>query len=283
MDKAVDVLLAIERMAKPAQREAVDYIGEDGLLVCGKCKRRKQFRGVLLGTERILPTMCRCQQEAVASREREKKRTDAIRTVKELRSLGIHELKLKDWTLAKSDNRNSRLMRATKAYADRFGEMKRAGKGLLLYGGCGTGKTYAAACIVNELIDNGVPCLMTNFSRVLNSLWGVKDKQEYLDSLNRFDLLVLDDLGAERQSEYVAEQVFNVIDNRYRAKLPLIVTTNMSLRELTSSKTTNSRIYDRILEMCHPIEVAGESRRKEKLKNDYQTMNELLGLTERES
>lgn len=282
MDKTVDVLLAIDRMTKPTQREPVDYIGEDGLLVCGKCKQRKQYRGVLLGTERILPTMCRCRQEAVASRELERKRTDAIRTVKELRSLGIHEQKLKDWTLAKSDNQNPRLMRAVKAYADRFGEMKRAGKGLLLYGGCGTGKTYAAACIVNELIDGGVPCLMTNFSRVLNSLWGIEDKQEYLDSLNRFDLLVLDDLGAERQSEYVAEQVFNVIDNRYRAKLPLIVTTNMTLKELTAPKA-NGRIYDRILEMCHPVEVAGESRRKEKLKNDYQTMNKLLGLSERES
>ena len=120
---------------------------------------------------------------------------------------------------------------------------------------------------------------MTNFARVLNTLWSIENKQGYIDSLNKFDLLVLDDLGAERRSEYAQEQVFNVIDSRYRAKLPLIVTTNLTMKELTAPDNIgNGRIYDRLLEMCHPVEISGKSRRRQKVANEFKDTNKLLGL-----
>lgn len=76
--------------------------------------------------------------------------------------------------------------------------------------------------------------LMTNFSRILNALSGLysEEKNQYIDSLNQYSLLIIDDLGIERSTEFALEQVFNVIDSRYRSKLPLIVTTNMTLEEL---------------------------------------------------
>ena len=120
---------------------------------------------------------------------------------------------------------------------------------------------------------------MTNFARVLNTLWSIEKKQAYIDSFNKFDLLVLDDLGTERRSEYAQEQVFNVIDSRYRAKLPLIITTNLSIEEIKKPDSVgNSRIYDRVLEMCHPVEVTGHSRRRQKVAADFKGMNEILGL-----
>lgn len=277
MDLA-ETLAGIEQeAARTIGENETDYIGEEGLLMCGKCHTKKQFRGVFLGMEKVVPSLCRCRAEELEKEREAEERKKTMRLAKELRRAGMPESDMQGWTFANSDNENPRLIQAAKNYVENFGELKRTGKGLLLYGDCGTGKTYAAACIVNALIDQGIPCLMTNFSRVLNTLWSIEKKQEYIDAFNQYSLLVLDDLGAERQSEYVAEQVFNVIDGRYRAKLPLIVTTNLSLREMTAPGA-NKRIYERLLERCHPVEVSGESRRRKKLKEEFSDMNKLLGL-----
>ena len=100
-----------------------------------------------------------------------------------------------------------------------------------------------------------------------------------MDSLNNFPLLVLDDLSAERQTEYMLEIVFNVIDARYRAKLPLIVTTNLTREELMiPADVRYKRIFSRLFEMCTPIEVAGADRRHAALKNDIAATKQLLGL-----
>ena len=70
--------------------------------------------------------------------------------------------------------------------------------------------------------------------------------------------------------------MFSIIDARCRAKLPMIVTTNLSLREMTMP-SNNKRIYERILGRCHPVEVTGENRRRQELKDDLTEMNEMLG------
>ena len=59
---------------------------------------------------------------------------------------------------------------------------------------------------------------MTNFSRILNTLTGMhfEDRNQFINSLNRYSLLIIDDLGIERNSDFALEQVFNVIDSRYR-------------------------------------------------------------------
>ena len=75
------------------------------------------------------------------------------------------------------------------------------------------------------------------------------------------------------------EQIFQVIDARYRANLPMIITTNLSIDEI--KKTSNleySRIYDRIIERCFPIEVKGQNRRHKAVRESYSDMKELLGL-----
>ena len=70
-------------------------------------------------------------------------------------------------------------------------------------------------------------------------------------SLDDYSLLVIDDLGVERNTEYAMEQMFTVIDSRYRSKKPLIVTTNLKLEEIKNPPDlAHARIYDRILERC---------------------------------
>lgn len=158
--------------------------------------------------------------------------------------------------------------------------MRKAGKGLLFYGGVGTGKTFAAACIANALIDQGKPCLVTNFARLVGTIGGMYDgRQEYIDGLDRFELLVIDDLASERDTEYMGEIVHNVIDARYRSGKPLIVTTNLTLAELGNpTDVRRQRVYSRVLEMCFPVEVSGGDRRRERFSDNTEEMAKLLGL-----
>ena len=90
----------------------------------------------------------------------------------------------------------------------------------MLFGDVGTGKSFAAGCIANALLDRDVPVLMTNFPTILARLCGTfgEDRAAFLDSLGDYDLLIIDDLGAERNTEYALEQMFSIIDSRYRCK-----------------------------------------------------------------
>lgn len=279
MEGLIDAIATVEqRTAANAQAQTGDY-EKDGLLYCGKCNTPKQHRGMFLGVERIVPCICCCKKAELDAEEKRRQWEKQQELIKKQRRVGFPESDMREWTFAGDDGNNPRIMQAMRNYVDNFPSFKNQGKGLLLHGGLGTGKTYAAACIVNALIDTGRSCLMTNFARVLNTLWSIENKQGYIDSLNKFDLLVLDDLGAERRSEYAQEQVFNVIDSRYRAKLPLIVTTNLTMKELTAPDNIgNGRIYDRLLEMCHPVEISGKSRRRQKVANEFKDTNKLLGL-----
>ena len=158
--------------------------------------------------------------------------------------------------------------------------MRKNNTGLLLYGPVGTGKTFFSACIANALIDRGIPVMMTNFARIVDDLQGdFSGRGDYLRRLNSYPLLIIDDLGIERNSEYMQEQVYNIVDARYASERPLIVTTNISLEEIKNPQNEQRRrIYDRILEMCHPIKVDGQSRRRQAVRDKYAERNRLLGL-----
>ncbi len=114
---------------------------------------------------------------------------------------------------------------------------------------------------------------MTNFALILNDLAAsYKDRNEYIARLCSFPLLILDDFGMERGTEYGLEQVYNVVDSRYRSRKPLIVTTNLTLEELQNPEdTAHARIYDR-LEMCCPVCITGENFRKAKAQGKWNSL-----------
>lgn len=277
VQNAVESLIERSKTAIPTND--CDYIGEDGLLYCGKCHTKKQTEVMLFGTIRRPMCLCKCETEKRDREEAERKQADFERRIKNLRRVGFPESNMQEWTFENDDMQNSRITNAMKKYVENFEEMKKQSKGLLLYGSCGTGKTYAACEVANALIDKGYPVLVTNFARVINALQATFEKQEYIDSFNRYPLLVIDDLGIERNTEFAKEQVFNIIDSRYRAGLPMIITTNLSIDKIKKpDDIENGRIYDRILERCFPIEVAGQSRRRQAVRESYEDMKNLLEL-----
>lgn len=276
----------IETMAREASRdghyEEGDYISEDSLLMCGKCHTPKQCRFIATwdGKEKKPYTLCDCARERKEHEEQARQTQNMRIEVNRLRKLGFPDTEMATWTFANDDGTDPKTMSVARRYVDNFLEMKKRGKGLLLYGTVGTGKTYAAACIANELISQGRPCLVTNFARITNTLQGMfEGKQRYLDDFNRLDLLVIDDLASERDTSYMNEMIFNIIDSRYRSGKPLIVTSNLTKADLRApGSIERQRIYSRLLEMCVPVEVKGGDRRQKKLLGDSADMKRILGL-----
>ena len=89
-----------------------------------------------------------------------------------------------------------------------------------------------------------------------------EDRAAFIASLDEYDLLIIDDLGVERSTDYAMEQMFFVIDSRYRSRRPMIITTNLKLSELKNPPDlAHARIYDRILERCAPILFDGKNFR----------------------
>lgn len=272
----------IDRIAAAVPTDTDAYIGDDGLLYCNRCHSARQSRFELFDKIRTVNCICHCMAEELERREKERKQQEHMTKAMSNRAVGFPDRELMNCTFAADDGSTPVITNAMKAYVDNFQEFRRNGKGLLLYGDVGTGKTFYAACIVNALIDRGFPCLMTNFSRLTNQIAGMwEGKQEYIDSLNRFALVAIDDLGVERDTEYMNENVTTIIDSFYRAKVPMIITSNYTPKQLTESgEIRRKRVYDRMLERCHPVKVNGASRRKGMGRNDFAEMNKLLGLSQ---
>lgn len=245
-----------------------DYISDtDGLLYCGRCNTPKQCRikHPFLDEMRTVYCICKCAAE-------ENARKEFLARVANNRRVCFSEtergLRMQGWTFAKDDGANAELTAGLKKYVEDFPEHKKNGKGLLLYGDVGRGKTYSAASIANALLDKGYTVLMTDFIAIESIVSKVWDKQEYYDALNRFSLLIIDDLAVERKTEYMSQIVQAVINIRYNAGLPLIITTNLTGEELQSpSDMVYKRIFSRLYEMCIPVKVEGKDRRAEVLKS----------------
>ena len=270
----------IEKSQQNIKANEEDYVGENGLLYCGNCHTQKQIEVNVFGTIRRPMCVCKCEAERMEQRKAEEARIELERKVKRLRQMGFPESEMAEWSFANDDMANPKITNAMKNYVKNFKDLRAQGKGLLLYGNCGSGKTFAACEVANALIDKGYPVLATNFARLTNTIQGMYEgKQRYIDSLNQFDLLIIDDLGAERSSEFMQEMIYNIIDNRYRAGLPMIITTNLSIDKIKNPPSIEyTRIYDRILERCFPIEISGASRRRKAVRDSYDSMKELLGV-----
>ena len=169
-----------------------------------------------------------------------------------------------------------------RAYVEQWEQIKDRNHGMILWGEVGTGKSYLAGCIANALMEKEISVCMTNFALILNDLAAsYKDRNEYITRLCGFPLLILDDFGMERGTEYGLEQVYNVVDSRYRSGKPLIVTTNLTLEELQNPEdSAHARIYDRLTEMCCPVCITGENFRKAKAQAKMERLKMLLNRKE---
>lgn len=253
-----DILQLAARQIEPQDG---DYI-QDGLIYCGKCHTKKQTNIILFDTPRTVACLCKCQSEALKERDEQDRKRAEFEKISRLRTAGLQDRSYKNWTFEVAED-TAEIKRA-KSYCEKWEEMHRKNIGILFWGDVGRGKSFVAACIANKLIGRGVPVLMTNFIKLSAGMQsGFKqDSNEYIAALDRYELLIIDDLGAERATSTAQECVFNIIDSRYRAGKPLIITTNLTLSQMKNPPDIScARIYDRIMQMTVPIMFGGENKR----------------------
>lgn len=263
------VIAAAERNHPPQEG---DYFDDEGFLVCGKCHTRKQCEvrtpaglfGPKAGTRKF-PTLCACRQAEIEQEKRERQAQEEMRLVQDLKRNSLMDNAFREATFEsyRVDKDNARNFKLCKRYAEHFDEMLEKNMGLLFYGDVGTGKSFSAACIANHLLDRRISVVMTSFIKLLDAMQNFgNDNDAMIRKMNRAKLLIIDDLGAERATDFALENVYHVIDSRVRESKPLIITTNLTLEEIRSPRDMKlSRIYDR-LNGLYPMEFTGLSYRK---------------------
>ncbi len=254
-----------------------DYINDAGLLICGKCHTKKQNFYNMLGTEYKATIMCKCEAEAYDKAQEEDAEKQRQIRINNKRNRLIRDNKYKDYTFENDDKSDIKISNACLKYVMDFKTFKEKNTGLLFYGSVGTGKTFMAGAIANALLDKGRAAMITNIPFLIDKMT-FDDKDEILKLMHECDLVVFDDLGVERNSHFAKEKLFEIVDARYRSGKPSIFTTNLTPDELKNAQLENARLYDRILEMCIPIKLSGNSRRRIKAQENFKEAKNLLGL-----
>src|ERR687893_482486 len=190
--------------------------------------------------------------------------------VKTLRERSGLSKRMKGYTLANFDHYVSPA--ATRArikvddYLKNWEENREAGRGLYFCGGVGTGKTHLAVAVMNELITKKrVPSLFVTVPELLDNLRGAyndpgRNLDEWMDAVQHADLLILDDLGSEKPTDWVRERIFVIVNHRYRESLPTIFTSNIGPKDL--AQQLGERTASRIIAMCDWIALEGEDYRE---------------------
>lgn len=269
---------------------------------CEYCGAPRYTMGIRVGSRIVWapygPERCTCPEAVAAHKRDEAERLaneEAIKRAKEAERLnerirkivgesGMGERFLRrtfETFQVTKDNRKAYEM--AKRYADNFDDLlpRRNGpepgrNGLFIAGPKGTGKTHLAAAIANQLMSQGVPVVCMTMIDLLERIKRTFkrediDESSVLDIYKTAPLLIIDDIGKEPATEWAISTIYNIINGRYEAYLPIIVTTNYDDASLIKRLTPENgdsiaaeAIVDRLREMCQGIVMSGESWRSKR-------------------
>ncbi|WP_269261716.1 ATP-binding protein [Streptococcus agalactiae] len=252
---------------------------KDGHAYCKTCHERKDGEvKSLMDMKFIFKNNCKCDRERFEKQKQREKEQE----IERLKRSCFISMSQWAYTFDNYKGEKDKSYIIAKNYVKEYEQMKKENIGLLFCGTVGSGKTYLACCIANALIEEYmIRVKIRIFAQIINDLQKSGfdlDKNEYIESLTNVSVLILDDLGIERDTSYAKEQVYNIVNSRYLKQKPTIFTTNLPYEKIQNSDdgVEYERIYSRIIEMCIPVKVMGEDFRKrlqkEKLKQNKERL-----------
>jgi DNA replication protein DnaC len=265
------------------EQESGSKFDED-LKPCSKCGGPTRIIVEVLGKKWNMPLVCECmskkfkeEEEAFESRGKQSKLKKLIDN-----SLMDKSFELSSFEKWNHEVANEKMFEIAKKYVQNFKKLRAQNIGLLIHGNPGNGKTFTSACIGNALIKQNIPVICVGVISLLQRIQKTFNNHEkegvntILTSLDNAELLILDDLGTEKDSDWSKSMIYQIIDSRYRLNKPVIITTNVRLSEI--KYRYDIRTYDRILEMCTPIENEHNSIRTQKARGKSAELKNMLGV-----
>jgi DNA replication protein DnaC len=239
----------MSRSRRPAHLSAVDP-GDRPACKLGIC----DGSGWVVGPENVARP-CDCRESLIANR-----RASGVSSVipKRFRDASF--------ALAENDGIAPAVLDAVREFTERIEERLDAGRGLWLMGDVGTGKTTLAMLVSKAAAEAGrtvaiysLPRLLARIRRTYDGEPGEDSYLEFFDRLTSVDLLHIDDLGAEKRSDWVLEQLYAIVDERYQSQRSMVVTSNLDYEQLRDQ--IGPRVVSRLTEMCEELPLWGDDLR----------------------
>jgi DNA replication protein DnaC len=252
------------------------------LTTCKICGDTNQKLVQVFGRSMKVKIICSCKKKELEEIEKRKEEEEKRQRLKIIMKNSLMEKSFfnktfENWDFNKGDKK---LYNLGIKYTENFKQIKEEGLGLLVTGGVGNGKSYLSFAIANGLLKKGVPVVCISINGLLERIretyktWGKEGEYEIIKSLGSADLLVIDDLGTEQNTEWSISKIYTIIDSRYRNKMPTIVTTNYSVEILKDRY--GERTVDRLMEMCTTIENNSTSIRRIKAVENTESLRRIL-------
>lgn len=208
-------------------------------------------------------------QRAIEEEKARKEETEKNRLARIKESRMPLEYQVKDFSTFITETESQRnALAMAKRFVNGWEKAKAGGYGLLLLGGCGTGKTHLACAIMLELLVK-YACLYPRYYKVTEIFSAVRNtyqqgattnEEETIKFFSSIQLLVIDEVGVQKGSEAEKRILFSILDNRVTSNKPTILMSNLGPKAL--AELLGDRLYDRVRSKCVPMLFAGPSMRK---------------------
>lgn len=251
--------------------------------LCDKCNTPNSSFNPYL--QKYVICLCKCEVAARDKKIAEEENKEQLEKLSKLYTYSLMDQSSKDKTFKNFDFNigNRKLYNFAKKYCDNWEQVKKENIGAMITGDTGIGKTYITYCIANELLSKYVPIVMTSSINLLNTIKdrysanGQEAEIAVMRELNKAHLLILDDLGAEHNTEWTRSKIYEILDNRIRQEKPIIVTSNFTVEQLRRQFSDNGveRTLDRLLMIAPPMKFEGESIRIKVAKNKMKIFNDM--------
>jgi DNA replication protein DnaC len=245
----------------------------------------------MLGKDFIVPRMCKCRREKLEKNKIISKGRERQIRLQQIFNNSLMTKEFKQFTFENWDHSlgNEKMYNLGIKYVKSFKtKALKENLGLLIYGNPGNGKTFFSGCIANALIKQFIPVVCVSaiglIDRIKSSFgkYGDEGVQSILNCMDNADLVIIDDMGVENNTEWSRATMYQILDSRYRKKKPLIVTSNLTIAQLKRRydrdfNTEIGRTADRLIhEMCQPIENTFSSIRVKKGLEKTKILREIL-------